>query len=185
MHVDAPSSMMHRWMVMFQTMTGIWKATKEGSRGSELSKSKVIRRESKGSTVPNVDSNDLFCKGHVCKTSSIDTIVGHCAKSSSMLGCIQCGRSRVWRHVVLTTASLKKDIFKHLENATGWRIVELRYCLVGWVEGPISCCVATTPWWGNGLCKTVVGGNSGKFCWTYGVPWGAGGLGCSWIPSSF
>jgi len=43
MHVANPSSVMHRWIMIFQTMTEIWKDTKEGRRGSELSKSNITR----------------------------------------------------------------------------------------------------------------------------------------------
>jgi len=53
MQVDAPSLMIHRWMMIFLITTGIENATDEGSPGSALSKLKIIKHESNGSMVSN------------------------------------------------------------------------------------------------------------------------------------
>jgi len=45
-YVESPLLMMKKWMLIFWTETGIWKATVEGSRGVALSKSKTMRWES-------------------------------------------------------------------------------------------------------------------------------------------
>jgi hypothetical protein len=65
MQVDAPSSMMQRWTVIFHILTGIWNVTNDGSHGSSLSKSNVIRWVSAGSTAPNCESNSFHWEGHV------------------------------------------------------------------------------------------------------------------------
>jgi hypothetical protein len=67
--------------MMFLIVTGIYKATNKGSRGSELSKSKVMRRESEGLTSPNVDSKAFHCEGKVCKTTRTDMVIGDWANS--------------------------------------------------------------------------------------------------------
>lgn len=85
MHVDAPSSTMHRCMVMFWTETSIWKATKEGIIGLALSRSKTITCESKGSIAPNMENRAFCCLGHDCRNSKADMATCDCAKSSTML----------------------------------------------------------------------------------------------------
>ena len=52
MHVDAPSSTMHRCTTKFRMDTGIWKEIVEDMHGSPFSMSKVISLESEGSTTP-------------------------------------------------------------------------------------------------------------------------------------
>ena len=85
MHVDAPSSMTHQWIVIFYTDTGIWKETMEGSRGVALSKLKDIRCVLVGSIAPNAKRMAFHCFGHDCNTSKADIAVGDCAKSSMIL----------------------------------------------------------------------------------------------------
>jgi hypothetical protein len=65
MQVDAFSSMMQRWMVIFHILIRIWNVIKDGSCGSALSKSNVIRRVSAGSTTPNCESNAFHWEWHV------------------------------------------------------------------------------------------------------------------------
>ena len=85
MHVDAPSSTMHRCTTKFLMDTEIWKAIVEGMCGSPFSVSKVISFESKGSTTPREASRDFHCIMHVLSTSREDMAVGIWAKSSTML----------------------------------------------------------------------------------------------------
>ena len=85
MHVDSPSSTMHRCTTKFWMDTGIWKVIVEGMHGSLFSMSKVINLESKGSTGPRVASKAFRCVGHILSTSRADMAVGIWAKSSTML----------------------------------------------------------------------------------------------------
>ena len=85
MHMDAPSSTMHRCTTGFQIDIRIWKAMVDGMHGSLFSVSNVINLESEGSTVPRVASKDFHYFGHVLSTSRVDMVVGVWAKSSTML----------------------------------------------------------------------------------------------------
>ena len=85
MHMDAPSSTMHRCTTKFRMDTGIWKEMVEGMCGSPFSVSNVINLESEGSTAPKVASKDFRCVGHILSTSRADMAVGIWAKSSTML----------------------------------------------------------------------------------------------------
>ena len=85
MHVDAPSSTMHRCTTKFHMDTRIWKAMVEGMHGSLFSVSKVINLDSKGSTTPRAASKDFRCVGHILSTLRADMVVGVQAKSSIML----------------------------------------------------------------------------------------------------
>lgn len=53
MHVDAPSSMMHRWMVTFWIVTRIWNDTSDCSCISKFSNSKVINHDYEGPIAHN------------------------------------------------------------------------------------------------------------------------------------
>ena len=83
MHVDAPSSTMHRCTTKFWMDTGIWKVIVEGMWGSLFSMSKVISLESEGSTAPRVASKDFCYIGNILSTSRVDMEVGVWAKSST------------------------------------------------------------------------------------------------------
>ena len=85
MHVDAPSSTMHRCTTRFRIDTGIWKAMVEGMHGSPFSVSNVINLESEGSTAPRAAINAFCYIGQVLSTSRLDMVVGVWAKSSTML----------------------------------------------------------------------------------------------------
>jgi hypothetical protein len=85
MQVDSLSSMMQRWTVMFLILTGIWKETRDGRCGYDLSKSKVIRWVSVGSTSPNCERKSIIWEGHVWRTSSTYMEVGDFARSSTRL----------------------------------------------------------------------------------------------------
>ena len=85
MHVDVPSSMMDQWMMMSLTMTDTWKATDEGSHGSPLSRSKVMRFTLKGSKTLSTFNNSFRWEGNYWKTSRVDMMVGDCAKLYTML----------------------------------------------------------------------------------------------------
>ena len=85
MHVDAPSSTMHRCTTKFWMETEIWKAIVKGMHGSRFSVSKVISLESEGSTAPKGASKNFHCVGHILSTSRVDMAVGVWAKSSTML----------------------------------------------------------------------------------------------------
>ena len=85
MHVDAPSSTMHRCTTKFRMDTGIWKAIVEGMHGSSFSVSNMINLELEGSTAPRAASKDFHYIGHVLSTSRADMAVGIWAKSSTML----------------------------------------------------------------------------------------------------
>ena len=85
MHVDAPSSTMHRCIIKFQIDTGIWKAMVDGMCSSPFFMSNVINLELKGSTAPRAASKAFRCVGHVLSTSRADMAVGVWAKSSTML----------------------------------------------------------------------------------------------------
>jgi hypothetical protein len=71
--------------VAFQTLTGIWKATWAGRRGSLLFESNVISCMSVGLTSPKEESKDLHCDGQFWRTSNTDMVVGDWAKSSNRL----------------------------------------------------------------------------------------------------
>ena len=85
MHMDAPSSTMHRCMTKFWIDIRIWKEMVDGICGSPFSVSNVINLESKGSTAPRAASNTFRCIGHILSTSREDMEVGVWAKSSIML----------------------------------------------------------------------------------------------------
>ena len=85
MHVDAPSSNMHRYRTKFRIDTGILKAMVDGMHGSLFSMSNVINLESEGSTAPRVASSAFCCVGHILSTLRADMAVGVCDKSSTML----------------------------------------------------------------------------------------------------
>ena len=59
-HADAPSLMMHRWMMMFFTVTNTWKEAHDGRQGSPLLRSKFIRFVSEGLTAPSAFKS-AFC----------------------------------------------------------------------------------------------------------------------------
>ena len=84
--VDAPSSIMHREMLAFWILTGIWKAA-ETQRGGcyDQSTSKKINRFLEGSTVPMENSRAFHCEGHDWRSSNVEILAGDCAKSSTML----------------------------------------------------------------------------------------------------
>ena len=85
MHVDAPSSTMHRCTTKFWMDTGIQKAIVEGMHDSPFSVSNVISLESEGSTTPRAARNALRYFGHILSTSRVDMTVGIWAKSYTML----------------------------------------------------------------------------------------------------
>ena len=85
MHVDTPSSTMHRCMTKFQIYTEIWKEMVDGIHGSPFFVSNVINLESEGSTTPRAASKDFCYVGQVLTTSRMDMVVGVWAKSSTML----------------------------------------------------------------------------------------------------
>ena len=85
MHVDAPSSTMHRCTTKCRMDTKIWKAIVEGMHGSPFSISNVISLELKGSTTPIVASKAFLYIGHILSTSRAEMVVGIWAKSSIML----------------------------------------------------------------------------------------------------
>ena len=80
MHVDAPSSTMHRCTTKFRMDTGIWKAIVEAMRGSPFSVSNMINLDLEGSTAPRVARKSFRCVGHVLSTSRADMAVGVWAK---------------------------------------------------------------------------------------------------------
>ena len=85
MHMDAPSSTMHRCMTKFWMETKIWKEMVDGIHGSSFSVLNVINLDSEGSTAPRAASKAFHCIGHVLSTSRADMAVGVWAKSSTML----------------------------------------------------------------------------------------------------
>ena len=84
-HVEAPSSIMHRWTKKFRMETETWNAKVEGRRGSDWSKSNVINCKSFGLIAPMAESKVLHCEGQFFKTSNADMAVGDWANSSTML----------------------------------------------------------------------------------------------------
>ena len=76
MHVDSPSSTMHRCTTRFRIDTRIWKAMVDGMHGSLFSVSNVINLESEGSTAPREASKDFQCIGKVLSISRVDMVVG-------------------------------------------------------------------------------------------------------------
>ena len=85
MHVDAPSSTMHRCTTKFWIDIGIRKAMVDGIRSSPFSMSNVINLESEGSIAPREASEDFHYVGQVLSASRVDMAVGFWAKSSTML----------------------------------------------------------------------------------------------------
>ena len=85
MHMDAPSSTMHRCTTKFQMDTDIWKAIVDGMRGSPFSMSNVINLESEGSTAPRDASKAFRYVGQFLSTSKANMVVGVWAKSSTIL----------------------------------------------------------------------------------------------------
>ena len=85
MHVDAPSSTMHRCTTKFWIDTEIWKEMVDGMHGSPFSMLNVINLELEGSTAQREASNAFHCVGHVLSTSRVNTAIGVWAKSSTML----------------------------------------------------------------------------------------------------
>ena len=85
MHVDSPSSTMHRCTTKFWIDPKIWKAMVDGMHGSPFSVSNVINLELEGSTAPRAASKDFHYIGHILSTSRADMVVGIWAKSSIML----------------------------------------------------------------------------------------------------
>ena len=85
MHVDSPSSTMHRCTTKFRMDTEIPKAIVEGMHRSPFSVSNVINLVSNESIAPRVASKDFCCVGHVLSTSRVDMVVGVWDKSSIML----------------------------------------------------------------------------------------------------
>ena len=85
MHMDSPSSTMHRCMTKFGIDTGIWKAMVDGIHGSPFSVSNVINLESKGSIALRAASKAFHCVGKVLSNSRADMAVGVWAKSSTIL----------------------------------------------------------------------------------------------------
>jgi hypothetical protein len=71
--------------VVFQILTGIWKATWAGRRGSPLSEPNVINWVSAVSSAPKAESKDFLCDGQVWRTSNTDMAAGDWAKSSTRL----------------------------------------------------------------------------------------------------
>ena len=71
--------------MVFQILTGIWKATWVGRRGSPLSESNLINYVSVGSTAPKAERKDFLYDGKVWRTSNTDMAAGDWAKSSTRL----------------------------------------------------------------------------------------------------
>ena len=85
MHVDSPSSTMHRCTTRFQIDIEIWKVMVDGMHGSPFSMSNVINLELEGSTAPRAASKAFRYVGNILSTSRVDMVVGVWAKSSAML----------------------------------------------------------------------------------------------------
>ena len=85
MHVDAPSSTMHRCTTKLRMDTGIWKAMVDGMHGYPFSMLNVINLESEGSTAQRAAIKAFRCVGKVLSTSRVDMVVGVWDKSSTML----------------------------------------------------------------------------------------------------
>ena len=85
MHMDAPSSTMHRCTTKFQIDTGIWKEMVDGIHGSPFSMLNVINLESKGSMALRAARKAFHYVGKVLSTSIADMAIGVWAKSSTML----------------------------------------------------------------------------------------------------
>ena len=80
-HVEAPSSIMHRWTTKFRMETETWNAKVEGMRGSDWSKSNDITFKSFGSIAPMAENKVLHYEGQFFKTSNADMAAGDWAKS--------------------------------------------------------------------------------------------------------
>ena len=85
MHMDAPSSTIHRCTTKFWIDTRIWKAIVDGMCISPFSVSNVINLESEGFMAPREASKVVHCVGKVLSTSRVDMVVGVWDKSSIML----------------------------------------------------------------------------------------------------
>ena len=76
MHVDAPSSTMHRCTTKFRMDTEIWKAMVDGICGSPFSMSNRINLDSEGSTAPRAASKAFCYVGKLLSTLRADMVVG-------------------------------------------------------------------------------------------------------------
>ena len=85
MHVDAPSSTIHRCTTKSWIDTKIWKAMVDGIHGSPFSVLNVIKLESEGSTALRATSKDFHYIGYFLSTSRVDMVIGVWSKSSTML----------------------------------------------------------------------------------------------------
>ena len=90
MHVDAPSSTMHRCTTKFQIDTRIGKAMVDGMQGSPFSMLNVINLELEGSMALRAASNAFHCVGHYY------------------------GEKFLWLGVPQQTARLQKSIFPNM-----------------------------------------------------------------------
>jgi hypothetical protein len=85
MQVEAPSSTIVQNMFLSIVHTLIWKDTWWKSPWVTWNESKVIKLNSKGSTLPMVENKDFHCMGKLWRNSNRDMAHGAWAMSSIML----------------------------------------------------------------------------------------------------
>jgi len=156
---------MQWWMVMFMISMGIWKETKDGSRGSFFSKSNMIRWVSTRYTSPNCEIKAFVWKGKVWRTSRVDMVVGDCLRSSISL---YLWASRAWGLCTFLRSGAQ-GIWE-MTSTLGWCIIR-GSPVDSWVDSKVVGKVSEDiPYWRLWVCKMISSSVVRRILWSMVLP---------------